>query len=148
MDKNKKFELETNRTKILIESFYPEWDFKTCYTQKVSFTQNTVGPDTQNDIGLTIEEVKFIVKSFNEILEYYKKTEDKLPGSVVKIINGICKGCNGTIIETEDAYDDNWLYNEGKPDNKELVVYVKSEQFLGNCFVNYEDVEIITEQAI
>ena len=87
--------------------------------------------DDEN-LSLSLDEAKFIIDSFNEIIEHYKNMPKIKIDTHVNIINGRFKGCRGRVTDID-------VVDKERP----VMVRIDTLDFEGYCFVNYDDVEDI-----
>ena len=83
-------------------------------------------------LSFSLDEAKFIIDSFNEIIDHYKNMPKIEKGMIVRIINGRFKDCEGKVVDIDRC-------DKKRP----IMVRIDSFSFEGYCYVGYNDVEEI-----
>lgn len=83
-------------------------------------------------LSFSLDEAKFIVESFNEIIEHYKNIPKVEKGMFVEITHGLFKGCRGGVIDIDSCDNE-----------RPVMVRINTLDFEGHCYVGYDDVEEI-----
>jgi hypothetical protein len=116
---------------LIIESNLSKgWDLFYKNHNKLIYLHRKVcfeGHDSHISFGL--KDIDFIIKTLQEIKEYYDKNAIKI-GDKVKIINGRMSGLQGKV--SDIAYSLR---------NTPLEITIEEEDFAGVCFCSFTDIE-------